>query len=281
MISCSLSEEQTPRRAVVIFARSPEDERRAKPLAERPGGAGAQTETLHRVLIERTLAAAGTLEAADVLLVTTGNLERACDLALRHVPPARLQVLPQVGQSFGERFENAVALAFDAGYHYVVAVGSDTPEFDAVALERAFDSLAAARSAVRAAVLGPSLDGGYYLLGLSSFSRVPFVDIAFGGAQVAADTTAALQQAGYTVDLLTPLPDIDDLQGVRRVATRLSVRRHMRPRSDAGDVRLLAALLAVFSAILIFPAMETPLVLSGDELRPFGPRGPPAYSRHA
>ena len=241
-----------------------------------PGGAGAQTETLHRALIERTLEAAGTLESADVLLITTGDLERARDLALRHVPPARLQVLPQAGQSFGERFERAVALAFAAGYQQVVTVGSDTPELDAAALERAFDGLGTAPGAARSAVIGPSLDGGYYLLGLSSFSQAPFADIAFGSAQVAADTVAALEQAGYAVDLLAPLPDIDDLQDVGRVATRLSVRRHMRPGAGSGDVRLLAALLAVLYAVLSFPSIETDLALSRDELRPLGPRGPPA-----
>lgn len=266
-----------PRRAVVVFARSPEDEQRAKPLAGRvPGGVGARAETLHRVLIERTLEAAGTFEEADVLLITTGDLERARDLALRHVPPARLQVLPQAGQSFGERFESAIALAFAAGYEQVVTVGSDTPELDVGALERAFGQLGAAPGGARSAVLGPSLDGGYYLLGLSSFARAPFADIAFGSSQVAADTVAALEQAGYAVDLLAPLPDIDDLEDVGRVATRLSFRRHLRPRPGSGDVRLLAALLAVLSAILALPSIETQPALSHTELRPCGPRGPPA-----
>ncbi|HEX2570648.1 MAG TPA: TIGR04282 family arsenosugar biosynthesis glycosyltransferase [Polyangia bacterium] len=270
------SGEQTPRRAVVVFARSPEDERRAKPLAGRvPGIGGARTETLHRVLIERTLEAAGTLEDADVLLVTTGDLGRARELALRHVAQARLQVLPQAGRSFGERFESAVALAFAAGYHRVVTVGSDTPELDAAALERAFAGLEAP-GAARPAVLGPSLDGGYYLLGLSSFSRAPFADIAFGSAEVAADTVAALEQAGYAVDLLAPLPDIDDLQDVGRVATRLSVRRHVGSDTGPGDARLLAALRAVLAAALAFPPIETHRVLSRGELRSLGPRGPPA-----
>ena len=261
--------------ATVIFARAPEDEQRAKPLLPSPaGGAQAHAAELHRKLLERTLAAAAEVANTDVRLVTTGDLACARQAALRQVPASRLVVLPQTGRTFRERFEAAVREAFDEGYDRVVVLGSDTPELGAAQLAQAFARLApgsdGSDGAPRShAVLGPATDGGYYLLGLSSFSRAPFVDIAFGGPEVAVDTVTALEHAGFAVSLLVPLPDIDDLAGVEAAALRLQA--HGRPE----DASLLILLLSVLAAARALPWRQAPHPRSLIELLPRDCRGPP------
>lgn len=77
--------------------------------------------------------------------------------------PARARSLPQRGTTFGERLENAFADAVALGYREIVAVGTDTPGLTAAEVEQAFTALAA-----RPLVLGPSRDGGVYLIGLQA-----------------------------------------------------------------------------------------------------------------
>jgi rSAM/selenodomain-associated transferase 1 len=259
------------RRATVIFARAPEDEQRAKPLGPSPmAGAHVHAAGLHRKLLERTLAAAAGVADTDVYLVTTGDLECAREAALHEVPASRLVVLPQTGDTFRERFEAAVAQAFEQGHDHVVVLGSDTPELGTAELEQAFLRLEQGARTGAHAVLGPATDGGYYLLGLSAFSRAPFVDIAFGGPRVAADTVTALEQAGFTVSLLSPLRDIDDLVDVGAAAQRFKARG--RPE----DASLLALLLSVLATRTVLPSWHLPRTRSLVEFLPRDCRGPPS-----
>lgn len=67
----------------------------------------------------------------------------------------------QVGNNLAERLANAFSQAFAKGYQNVIAVGNDTPDLDANLIDKAADTLAAGNT-----VLGPSRDGGNYLIGL-------------------------------------------------------------------------------------------------------------------
>ena len=261
------------RRAIVVFTRAPEDEQNAKPLLPAPRlptrGTRTRTAALYRQLIERALSAAARVADADVLLVTTGDLGRASEAALHQVPADRLHVFAQSGSTFAERFETAVHQAFTAGYGQVVVIGSDTPELGAVELQEAFARLVIGAPGDAAAVIGPSHDGGYYLLGLSAFSRAAFADITFGGPHVAAETAIQLGRAGYAVSLLEPLIDIDRAADLGVVATRLCTRH--RP----GDALLCVALLLVLSIQTASALPEPPRPRSIGEFLPRDTRGPP------
>lgn len=258
------------RRATIIFARAPEDEQRAKPLLPSPAaGPPLHAAKLHRKLLECTLVAAASVVDTDVRLVTTGDLKDAREAALRRVPASRLVVLRQTGGSFNERFEAAVRQTFDEGYDHIVILGSDTPELGAAHIEQAFAQLARGAHPRAQAVLGPATDGGYYILGLSSFSRAPFVDISLGGPHVAIDTVTALEQAGFAVSLLVPLPDIDDLTDVGTAALRLQARH--RPE----DAALLALLLLVLAPAMGLPPCSGARAHALTEFLPRDCRGPP------
>ena len=190
-------------RIVLIFARAPRDERRAKPLAD--GAPAAAVEALHDRLLQRTMAVARASGVATRLVTTAET--RSCGGA------AELDVVLQQGATFAERLENAVADAFAAGFGDVVVVGADTPALEPKHLRRAFGELAAARGPC--AVVGPACDGGYYLLALNAFCAAAFRRVPLGTARAFGATVDALEHAGFAVATLPPLRDVDDCGDVR------------------------------------------------------------------
>lgn len=87
----------------------------------------------------------------------------------------------------------------------VLLIGTDCPALTAAVLREA-----AARLASDEAVMVPSVDGGYVLLGLRRFSPVVFRHIAWSTPQVAAQTRQRLARLGWTLAELPALHDIDD-----------------------------------------------------------------------
>jgi hypothetical protein len=82
------------------------------------------------------------------------------------------------------------------------------------------------------AVLGPSSDGGYYLLGLKAAHRHMFENIAWSTDQVAKQTLERAREIGLDVHRLPVWYDVDDVDGLRRLRAELS------DRPDAGRRRL-------------------------------------------
>ena len=70
----------------------------------------------------------------------------------------------QSGDTFGEKITRAFTAVFDAGYDHVIAVGNDTPHLDSRHLVQASESLENGTASI---VLGPSADGGTWLMGFS------------------------------------------------------------------------------------------------------------------
>ena len=108
----------------------------------------------------------------------------------------------QVVGSLGDRMQHAFTQAFADGMTQVVLIGADCPGLSADILRQAF--LALRDSDL---VLGPALDGGYYLIGLKQSRPLLFDDIAWGSASVLQQTLAKAK--ALNVSQLTPLHDID------------------------------------------------------------------------
>lgn len=104
----------------------------------------------------------------------------------------------------GERMHQAFQKAFEAGTQKVVIAGSDCPELDADILNQAFDLLD-----THDTVLGPSDDGGYYLLGLKTPAPELFENMVWSTETVAAETLTRLKNTGKSCALLPVLNDID------------------------------------------------------------------------
>ena len=80
----------------------------------------------------------------------------------------------QQGCSFSQRFSNAIQFVFDQGYKNVIAVGNDTPQLTSEGLKIAAKELENNKT-----VIGPSTDGGFYLLGIQkkTFELIKFEEL--------------------------------------------------------------------------------------------------------
>ncbi|MEI8172771.1 MAG: TIGR04283 family arsenosugar biosynthesis glycosyltransferase [Deltaproteobacteria bacterium] len=114
--------------------------------------------------------------------------------------------MPQIGEDLGERMKDAFTRCFSESFRYVVVIGSDSPDLPRRIIGEAFQALEK-----HGAVIGPALDGGYYLIGFSgklSFHGV-FEGIPWGTDNVFEKTMQHLQEAGIPVHVLPPWRDID------------------------------------------------------------------------
>lgn len=105
----------------------------------------------------------------------------------------------------GARMAAAFAAAFAAGAGRVVIIGTDCPGLRDTHLNQAFALLEA-----NDLVLGPAIDGGYYLLGLRQPRPELFQDKAWSTDSVLADTLADAGRLGLRVALLPTLRDVDN-----------------------------------------------------------------------
>jgi rSAM/selenodomain-associated transferase 1 len=155
--------------------------------------------------------------------IGTGDWERvvaveppaACD-EVRGLVPRGVRVIPQVPGPLGVRMrglmrELLIGGGAGAAATAVALVGSDLPGLTSASLRDAFDALAHDPAQL---VIGPAVDGGYYLI---AATRVPdvFDGIAWSTPDVLAQTRAAARRANLTVHLLPPLRDVDTIEDAR------------------------------------------------------------------
>jgi uncharacterized protein len=110
----------------------------------------------------------------------------------------------QTGTDLGERMKNAFADQFAAGAARVVIVGSDCLALNITHLRTAFEALEN-----NEAVIGPALDGGYYLLGMSELKHVLFENKPWSEPSLRQQTEAELKAHHISYQLIEPLSDID------------------------------------------------------------------------
>ena len=110
----------------------------------------------------------------------------------RGIMPERIGLLETVAPNFGECLFQAAASLLDDGYGAVCLLNSDSPTLPAAYLIAAATALAVPGDRM---VLGPSTDGGYYLIGLKRPHRRLFEDVDWSTERVAAQTLARAQRA--------------------------------------------------------------------------------------
>jgi len=122
--------------------------------------------------------------------------------------------MPQAGENLGERMKNAFIDAFAMNFKRVVLIGSDIPDLPLEFIEKAFTSLQE-----KDVVIGPSIDGGYYLIGFKdkNFSLRAFEGIPWSTKRVFEETVKVLKQEGLTVHALQPLRDIDTIDDLKNL----------------------------------------------------------------
>lgn len=164
--------------------------------------------------------------ARALLLDQLKNLARftAAQLFIAFTPPSAASffeaLLPreascfcQQGDSLGDRMRHAFAVLFSKGFSRVVLIGGDLP---AVPLEALADAVAALEKDSEI-VLGPSLDGGYYLVGMSRLISEIFEGIRWSQPDVLTLTTAKLVSLKKKYKLISPWYDIDTIDDLRHL----------------------------------------------------------------
>ena len=121
--------------------------------------------------------------------------------------PETFALVPQRGDGFGERLLAAAEDILAIGYGAVCLIDSDSPTVPAAAFYNAVEALAQPGDRV---VLGPSHDGGYYLIGLKQAHPEPFERISWSTAAVFTETLDRCREAGIEVVRLPVWYDVDD-----------------------------------------------------------------------
>ena len=163
-----------------------------------------QTAALNICFLKDTTAMLQTIgHAAGLVCYTPVGDEVAFDGLL----PAEFSLIPQRGDGFGERLHAAATDILACGFGSVCLIDSDSPTVPPEAFSQAVAELAKAGDRV---VLGPSHDGGYYLIGLKQAHAAPFERIAWSTGSVAEETRERCREAGLEVVELPLWYDVDD-----------------------------------------------------------------------
>ena len=138
----------------------------------------------------------------------------------RQIFPSAFQLIAQRGADFGDRLTFAVEDLLQVGFGSVCLIDSDSPTVPPDAFAEAVKILAAPNESL---VLGPSDDGGYYLIGMKHLQRRLFEDIAWSSERVLEQTMERAAELKLQVHLLPVWYDVDDRSTLRRLWDELLV----------------------------------------------------------
>ncbi|MFA5102658.1 MAG: TIGR04282 family arsenosugar biosynthesis glycosyltransferase [Candidatus Thermoplasmatota archaeon] len=127
------------------------------------------------------------------------------------------QSLPQIGKNLGERMKQGFIDVFTKGYEKAILLGSDSPDLPGEYIKQAFALLE-----TKEVVLGPAIDGGYYLIGFRTTTFTPsvFDDITWGSPLVFQETLMKITQAHRSVGTLPVWSDIDTIADLKNLISR-------------------------------------------------------------
>lgn len=197
---------------LVVFLKWPEKGKVKTRLASAIGEEEAAS--VYKKLAEETVKAVRPLagQSADVVIAFDPP-ERETEIIKWIREP--FQFLPQGAGNLGDRLSRIVHAVFRGGAEKVVVVGSDCPGLDAFTVNEAFRVLSR-----KDIVLGPTEDGGYYLVGLKQANHTfLFNDISWSTPDVLRMTLKKAESAHLSHDLLPEKFDVDTPEDLRRLST--------------------------------------------------------------
>ena len=162
--------------------------------------------------------------AAAISMVREGGRGIGCytpigaESAYCDVLPPDFQLIPQRGESFGERLISAAEDLFSVGFTSVCLINSDSPTVPSRVFSEAINALVVPNDTI---VLGPSEDGGYYLIGLKRAYRRMFEEIEWSSERVFDQTMARAAELKLQVHLLPSWYDVDDRASLKRLCDEL------------------------------------------------------------
>lgn len=120
--------------------------------------------------------------------------------------------LSQKGDDLGQKMDYCFNKAFAKKFHRVILIGSDLPDLPSELIGDGFSLLKSSEC-----VIGPSTDGGYYLIGFRSDSFLPevFRSIQWSTDKVLVETTDILKKYHTSTHLLSLWKDVDTLKDLK------------------------------------------------------------------
>ncbi|MEP3481439.1 MAG: TIGR04282 family arsenosugar biosynthesis glycosyltransferase [Fuerstiella sp.] len=153
------------------------------------------------------------------LLCATPENQESLDWFQTHAP-TDIQLLFQPDGSLGDRidwfFRSAFADSGEAKTTPAILIGSDSPDLPSSMISKA--SILLQQTDV---VFCPATDGGYTLVGMNQLHANLFDNVAFGSLRTLSQSIDAIQAAGMTCQLLDPWYDVDEVQDLSLLRSRL------------------------------------------------------------
>ena len=199
-------------RSLVIFANAPEKGRVKSRIAADLGPDVALT--AYRTLAEHAVAAASHVDWCRKTIAYAPN---GTGDAMRDWFGDLFDYRAQGDGDLGRRMLFAFERGFADGADRVILIGVDCPGVSESVITEAFARLDAAD-----AVVGPSFDGGYYLIGMKKPLKELFTDIPFGTGDTLQKTLTAARKGGIRVSLLEWKRDVNTGEAWRSVAKTLT-----------------------------------------------------------
>lgn len=151
--------------------------------------------------------------AAQNERIAEGLIAKSADLLTRNeLPYFVFSSDKQVGFTFGERLSNAFQEVYDQGFEKVIAIGNDCPQLNLQTLKYAVKQIEN-----NELVLGPTMDGGVYLLGLSKqiFEQKAFQNFSWKTENLFSELQEWADQTGFTSTCLKKQRDLNHLKDLR------------------------------------------------------------------
>ena len=179
-------------------------------LAKSVGAAPAAA--VYQAMLTTTLTRLADVEAHRIIAFAP----EARGDAFAELAGPRWQIEPQAPGDLGARMHEYFRRALDRGATRTLLIGSDSPTIPREVIEQAFDALEEFP-----VVLGPSGDGGYYLVGIAETVPPIFEQIDWSTDQVWAQTQTRLKQLGLPCAELPAWDDVDEVDDLRRLQRQL------------------------------------------------------------
>jgi len=199
------------RNALVLFAKDPvlgKVKTRLEPFLDQ-----AVILELYRAFLADSLEKICSVAGVDRFVEVSPDA-RSGYFARWQADPRISQIRPQTGRDLGDKMKNAFRACFQAGYERVAIIGSDSPSLPRSYIEQAFNMK-------EGLTLGPSTDGGYYLIAMAGEAVEVFEGVPWGGGRVLAETLVRARACGAVLSLLPAWYDVDWPEELRFLATHL------------------------------------------------------------
>jgi rSAM/selenodomain-associated transferase 1 len=200
------------KKALLIFARQPVPGKVKTRLS--PPLLPAEAAVLYGCMLGDVLAMAASLPDMEMYLFYDGG-EETLEYFKERV--FGMTCIPQRGKDLGERMAEALRDVISQGKGAAVIIGTDSPDLPSAFIEDAFCRLEQGDLGV---VVGPSEDGGYYLVGMKRLHCELFRDISWSSDKVLEETLKRASDAGIAVSLLPMWRDVDTAADLERPELR-------------------------------------------------------------